>query len=429
MFGLLQEQASDIAHKVDWLNSLLTQLSLFFTVLIVGAMIYFAIRYRRKDGQIAETPRIEGSNLLEAVWTIIPTIICIYIAYYGVVIYNDMRREDPNALEIGVWGQKWKWDFEYGNGKKTINEFVVPVNRQVKLVMKSRDVLHSFFIPAMRVKRDVVPGTYNSLYFTPIKTGTYRTFCTEYCGTEHSSMMASLRVVSEAEYDRWVEDRSEELAMSRMSPREVGEKLYTAKGCVACHSLDGSPRVGPSFLKLFGRKTVFSDGTELTADENYIQESILHPNKQVVKGFAPNLMPSFDGQLSDSEISGLIAFIKSIETAVAPAAPAAAEEASAAATPLERGQKIYAEKLCNTCHSLDGSRLVGPSFKGIYGREAKLVDGSTVKSDDAYLKNSILNPNAQVVDGFGPVSPMPPYQGQLSDAQIGDVIEFLKSVK
>ncbi|MBX7137992.1 MAG: cytochrome c oxidase subunit II [Oligoflexia bacterium] len=429
MFNFMPEQASEIASNIDWLNSLILWLSVFFTVAIVGAMVYFAVRYRRRDGVDHETPRIEGSNALEAVWTIVPTVICVFIAYYGVAFYAQMREEKANALEINVWAQKWKWDFEYASGKKTTAEFYVPVNRPVKLIMKSRDVLHSFFLPAMRVKRDVLPSAYNALYFTPIKTGVYQTFCTEYCGMEHSGMLATLHVVSQAEYDRWVNDRSEEIALSRVTPAERGEKLYNQKGCNACHKLDGSSAIAPSFVKLFGRNEQLADGTSVTVDENYLQESILHPNAKIVKGYPPNLMPAFEGQVSDDEIQALEAFIKSLTTAKQEQAAAAPADPAALAgmSPADRGKKLYNEKVCVTCHSLDGSRIVGPSFKGVYGRKQKITTGQEIVADDAYIKESILNSAAKVVEGYPPA--MPAYQGQLSDAEVSDIIEFLKTVK
>jgi len=427
MFNYLPEQASEIAPDVDWLNDLITNLSVFFTVAIVGAMLYFAIRYRRRDGIDHETPRIEGSNLLEIIWTVVPTIVCVFIAYYGVEVYQRMRFDDPNATQIAVWGQKWKWDFEYPNGKKSYNDFVVPVNRTVKLTMKSHDVLHSFFLPAMRVKKDVIPSIYTTLLFKPVKVGTYQTFCAEYCGKDHSAMLAKLHVVSEAEYERWLNDKSEELAAARISPAELGQKLYVQKGCNACHSLDGSRIVGPSFLKVFGKMEKCEGGSEYMVDENYVHESILNPKAKIVMGFAP-VMPSFEGQLTDKEIDALIAFIKSVkEPPAAPVVKPQDQAALANMTPAERGKNIYETNLCITCHSLDGSKIVGPSFKGVYGRQEKLTDGSTITVDDAYIKKSVYEPAAQVVEGYPPA--MPPYQGKLNDDQIKDVIEFLKTVK
>ncbi len=427
MFKFYPEQASEIAPQIDWLSNLITDISVFFTVIIVGTMIYFAIRYRRRDGVVAETPRIEGSGLLEVIWTVVPTVVCIFIGYYGIAIYRETRIDRPNQIEINVYAQKWMWDFEYQNGKKSNNEFVVPVNTPIKLILKSRDVLHSFFLPAMRAKKDAIPSGYTSLFFVPVKVGEYQTFCTEYCGKDHSAMQAKLHVVSPAEYERWLNDKSEEIAMSRMPLAEVGQKLYMQKGCNACHSLDGTRLIGPSFLKIFGKKEKLTDGTEIQVDENYIEESLIEPNKKIVEGYPPNIMPSFAGQLAENELPALIAFIKSVTEVKSTAAPKVAEVSAANLSPAERGKKIYETKLCMTCHSLDGSKLVGPSFKGIYGRVEKLTGGESVTVDDAYLSESILNPAAKVVEGYPPA--MPPYQGQLDENQIKDVIEFFKTLK
>lgn len=433
MFRFLPEQASDFAQNVDFVNNLITDISVFFTVAIVGAMIYFAIRYRRKDGVDHETPQIRGSHFLEIVWTVVPTIICIFVAYYGVVYYRDLRQVPADAMVINVKGQKWKWDFQYENGKKTTGEFVVPVSKPVKLLMSSRDVLHSFFIPSMRVKRDVVPGQFNYLWFRPIKTGEYHSFCTEYCGLEHSKMLATLRVVSQAEFDKWLADRSAEMELAGMTPVKRGAAAYVQKACNSCHSLDGSRLVGPSFLKLLGREVKFSDGSSLIADENYIKESILNPGAKVVESYPDKVMPAFAGQLAEEEVDGLIAFIRTVDGSqpIVVPKPAAASKADDAATanlsPVEKGKKLYQDKLCITCHSLDGSKLVGPSLKGVYGTPQKLTDGTSPVADDAYIKESILNPMAKIVEGYPPA--MPPYQGQLSDEDIANIIEFLKTVK
>ena len=433
MFRYLPEQASEVAHKVDFVNNLITDLSVFFTVAIVGSMIYFAIRYRRKDGQDHETPQIHGNNFLEIVWTVVPTIICIFVAWYGVVVFKELRHVPANALEIGVMAQKWKWDFEYENGKKTVGEIVVPVNRPVKMVMKSRDVLHSFFVPAMRVKMDVIPGRYTYVSFKPIKTGEYNVFCTEYCGKDHWNMLAKLKVVSNAEYDNWLKDNSAELALAASSPAERGAELYMKNGCNACHSLDGAPSVGPTFLKLYGKEGKTTDGAAYKADHEYLQESILYSNKTIVEGYQA-VMPAFEGQLNDDQIGDMIAFIKAQDgTSPAVEIEVDEEEDEAAAvdrssmTPVERGQLIYNEKICVTCHSLDGSKTVGPTFQGLYGRSGTLQGGESYTADDAYIKESILNPQSQVVKDYAPA--MPPYAGQLSDEDIADIIEFLKTVK
>lgn len=430
MFRYLPEQASQVASEVDWLHYWITDLAVFFTVAICGSMVYFAIRYRRRNGVDHETPRIEGSNFLEIVWTVVPTIISIIVAYYGVVIYNDLVRVDKDAMVINVEGRQWAWDFQYDNGKTTTGELYIPVGKPVQLVLTSKDVLHSFFVPSMRVKKDAVPGRFTYVSFTPIRTGDYNVFCTEYCGMNHSQMLAKLHVRSEAEFAQWKNDRSAELASAQMSPFELGKQLFTSKGCNACHTLNGAPLVGPSYLHLFGSKREFTDGTTLAeADDDYIRESILNPSAKVEKGYAP-IMPSFDGQLSDQEILGLIAFIRAYKDG-----PPAGEEAPAAAapaadpstlSPVERGKIIYETKLCKACHTLDGSSLVGPTFKGIYGRKGELADGSSYVANEEYIKHSMLMPNDQVVKGFAPA--MPSFEGQLSDDQINDVIAFMKSI-
>jgi cytochrome c oxidase subunit 2 len=431
MFRFLPEQASDFAPHVDWLHNLITDISVFFTVAIVGAMIYFAVRYRQRDGKDHATPQILGSHTLEIIWTVVPTIICIFVAYWGIVYYREMRQVPENALTIDVRGQKWKWDFEYENGKKTTGEIVVPVNTPVKLVLSSRDVLHSFFLPSMRVKKDAIPGQYTYLWFRPVKEGTYQAYCTEYCGKEHSAMLASLKVVSETEYARWIADRSEEEMLAKLGPKERGKAIYAQKGCNACHSLDGSRLVGPSLLNLYQRKGKTTEGADYVADENYLKESILHPNAKIVATFMPNLMPAFDGQLTDEDLDGLIAFIRSVDgSAVAApvvAKPAAAELANL--TPVQKGEKVYrdAAYACFGCHSIDGSKVVGPSFKGSYGSKRKLTNGSEVVIDEAYIKSSILNPAEQIADGYGNM--MPSFQGRISDEDIANITEYIKSLK
>ena len=405
MFRYLPEQASELAHKVDQVNNFITDVSVFFTVAVVGVMIYFAIRYRQRGGKDHDTPAIEGNPFFEVVWTVVPTIISLAVATYGIRVYDQTRTVPEDAHEIVVWGQMWKWDFEYPNGKRTTGEFVIPVNKSVKLVLSSRDVLHSFFVPTMRVKRDAVPGMYTYVHFKPIKTGTYRVFCAEYCGRLHSKMLATLHVVSEAEYERWLNDDSEAVMRAAMDPVELGKGLYEKQGCNACHSMDGSRVIGPSLLKLFNRAGKFVDGTDYVADENYLKRSILDPRAEIVAGYeaSASVMPVFEGQLSDDEVHALIAFIKSLDGSQ----PVEVEEEEetevkdlSKLTPAERGERLYNQKACVGCHSLDGSRVVGPSFKGLYGTEGALDGGASYVADDDYIKRSILKPAEQIVAGL-----------------------------
>lgn len=424
MFTIQSEQASELAPQIDWIHDVITAFSVFFTVAICGVMIYFAIKYRKRNGVDHETPQIEGSSLLEIIWTVVPTLISIYVAYYGVVIYHDMRSVPEGALTIDVTGRKWDWSFDYSGKKKTDKEFVVPVNTPIKLVLSSRDVIHSFFIPSMRVKRDAIPGQYSFVSFTPVKTGEYNVFCTEYCGLDHSKMLAKLKVVSEDEFTRWLNYEEPSTGETGV---EMGARLYTEKGCVACHSLDGSKVVGPTFLKLSEIEREFDDGTKAVADENYLKSSILNPRSQIVKGYPAKQMPVFEGLLSDQEVDSLIDFIQSVDgtTTVVPVDDASNGDDLSALSPEERGEHYYQNKLCITCHSIDGSKKVGPSLKGLYGKNGELADGSTYLADDAYITKSILEPNSEIVKGYAPG--MVP--NLLTEEEIPDIIAYIKTLK
>jgi cytochrome c oxidase subunit II len=308
IFDFMPEKASSWAHRVDFINNLITIISVFCIISITLVMIYFAWKYRKKS-EDQKTAYITHNATIETVWTVIPTLVVIFTFYYGYIVYHEMRNPPVGATEIFVQGYTWGWDFQYPNGKRTSGDLVVPVGEPIKLIMTSRDVIHSFFIPAMRVKEDVYSGNYSYLWFQPTKIGEYHIFCTEYCGTGHSVMTRKLRVVSQEEYTDFLNDR----AVEELSPLELGAQLYKQKACNTCHSLDGSKLIGPSFKGLYGKENrEMEDGSTVTADENYIRESILYPAAKIVKGY-PNAMPAFEGQLSDDEIAALIAFIKEQE--------------------------------------------------------------------------------------------------------------------
>lgn len=309
----IPEVASNLAGKVDGVLLTITLLSLFFFVLITVILVVFAVKYRRKRDD-EETPYITGSEPLEIIWTVIPSILLIALFVYGFVVYKEMRTPPADSVDITVTGKQWLWTFDYYNGKKTLNELYVEQNRPVRLVMMSDDVLHSFFVPGFRVKQDVLPGRYVQLWFTPTKIGTFDIFCAEYCGTGHSVMLGKVNVLSPEAYDIWENGLPGEGggAVASLPPAELGEKIYKEKGCNACHSVDGSTLVGPSFKGVFGHTVELADGSKVDADENYLRQSILEPQSQVVKGFQP-VMPSFKGILSDDEVTAVIAYIKTLK--------------------------------------------------------------------------------------------------------------------
>lgn len=425
MFRYLPDPASEFAPEVDWIHNLVTDISVFFTVAIVGTMIYFAIKYRRKGGIDHPTPHIEGNIYFEILWTALPTVISAIVAYYGYIGFDKMRNmpQGADTIEIAVEGRKWAWSFTYPNGKTTVGEFSVPVGKPIKLRITSRDVLHSFFVPGMRTKMDAVPGQYTFQWFRPVKTGPQQVFCTEYCGTNHSGMLATMNVLSEYDYEQWVTQK-ERIG----SPADEGKKLYVQQICNSCHTLDGSRLVGPSFLNIYGRKGKFDDGTEYIVDDNYIKESILDPQKHIVEGFPrPSPMLAYQGKLSDIDIENIIAYMKSLKDA--PPKVVKKAQSTENLSPLDYGKVLYKDKACFGCHSIDGSKVVGPSFKGLYKKSGEFEEGGTYVADEAYIKESILNSQKHIVKGFPKPSLMPNYEGQLGDREILALIEFIKSVQ
>lgn len=309
----IPEVASDLATKVDGVLLFITVISVIFFLIVSILLIFFAVKYRRRR-EDEETPYITGNQTLELIWTVIPSILLMVIFVYGFVVFRDMRNPPADATEINVTAKQWLWQFEYYNGKKTLNELYVQQNRPVKLVMRSEDVIHSFFVPDFRVKQDILGGRYTQLWFTPTKVGTFQLFCAEYCGTGHSKMLGKVVVLSPEAYDIWEKGArvTEEIGVASLPDAERGEQIYKQSGCNACHSLDGSTGVGPSWKSLVGHKVAMQNGEEITADENYIRESILEPQAKIVKGYQP-VMPSFKGILSDADISALISYMKTLK--------------------------------------------------------------------------------------------------------------------
>jgi cytochrome c oxidase subunit 2 len=331
-------QASTVASRVDALHDFLWWLSLISLAGVTIALILFAKKYHRSN-KGRETAYILGSHTLELAWTIIPLILMLFVFAWGYRDFLFLRSEPKDPVEINVVGRQWMWNFEYANGRKTLNEFYMPKGKPVKLIMTSEDVIHSFFIPNFRLKYDVVPGQYTYLSFEPTLTGEHAVRCAEMCGTGHSDMLAKAIVLEPKDFDHWlqtgkvsgvakyeVQTPQEYMVPGTATPPSTGEKssgapkslaekgkdLYTSKGCFACHTTDGTTKIGPTFLHAFGRTEELQDGSKVTVDENYIRESLLEPQAKLVKGFPPS-MPPFKGVLTEDEISSLIAYIKSLK--------------------------------------------------------------------------------------------------------------------
>jgi cytochrome c oxidase subunit 2 len=304
----LPENISATLTQFDTLFYVIFWLSLLLLVGLLLFGFFFAISgRRRRDDQLA-TKQITHNVKLEVIWTVIPTLIVMIIFIWGFKEYIVMRSTPPNAIEIYVTGKKWFWEFSYPNGKKTIDELVVPANQPIKLILNSYDVLHSFYLPNLRVKRDVIPNRYTILSFESKKMGKFNIFCTEYCGDQHSKMIATLAVVDDKSYTDFLNevDFDDSIPLS-----DAGKQIYTKKGCNACHSIDGSDMVGPTWKGLYNASRPFTDGTTGVADEVYLKESILYPQAKIVKGYQP-VMPSYQGLLVDKEIDAIIEYIKEL---------------------------------------------------------------------------------------------------------------------
>lgn len=311
----IPESASNLAASVDNITLFVTIISIFFFVLISAVLVGFAIKYRRKS-EDQETAYITSNELIEIIWTVIPTILLMVIFAWGWIAFKELRNPPAEAVEVNVVAKQWLWEFQYFNGKKSLNELFVQQNKPVRLIMRSEDVIHSFFVPQFRVKQDILPGNYTQLWFTPTKVGTFDLLCAEYCGAGHSQMLADVKVLSPEAFARW--EKGDELrddsgvVVAALSPAERGKDLYSQRGCAACHSLDGKAVIGPSFKNLYGKTESLEDGSSVKVDENYLMESIYEPQAKMVKGYPPT-MPSFKGILSEDEVTALIEYIKTLK--------------------------------------------------------------------------------------------------------------------
>ncbi|UCF66762.1 MAG: cytochrome c oxidase subunit II [Acidobacteriota bacterium] len=303
----MPEPASRVASSVDFTFYFVFGVSLFFFVILVALTIWFMFRYRARAGHEVE-PSPSHNTGLELTWSILPALLLVMMFWCGFRGYMDMFVSSSNAYEILVEGQKWAWNFQYPNGYID-NELHIPVDREVTLTLTSTDVIHSVYVPAFRIKRDAVPGRYNKVTFVATMPGEYQLFCTEYCGTSHSDMLATVYVHAPGEFETWLEKASD--IVGSLPPAEAGQVLYQKRGCTQCHSVDGKAGIGPTFLGIYERQGQMSDGTPIVADENYLRESILYPQAKIVAGYDP-VMPTYQGRLKDEEITAIIAYLKTL---------------------------------------------------------------------------------------------------------------------
>lgn len=308
-FSVLPDQASSIAGPIDLLYLFIAVVSVVFTVLAAFLVVYFAIRYRRRsDDEVPAPPHAD--NRLEIVGSVFLLVLLMVMFGWGAKLFFKSRRPPSDAIEILVTGKQWMWKIQHPQGKREINELHVPINTPVRLTMSSEDVIHSFFVPAFRVKQDVVPGRYTYLWFEPTRLGKYHLFCTEYCGTSHSAMRGTVYVMSAKDYQEWLKGSVTAAASGAISMAELGLQAFKDFGCVACHT-PVSGALGPDLAGVLGKKRVFQDGTELVADENYLRESILTSQARLLEGYQP-VMPLFKGLINEEQLANLIAYIKSL---------------------------------------------------------------------------------------------------------------------
>ncbi len=411
---------------------------------ITVAMIWLVWRYNRRR-QPQPLSQKDHNVWLEVTWTIIPTILVMMMFWYGWEGYLSLRRIPDNAMPVTATARMWSWLFTYENGK-TSDKLYVPVGQPVKVRLVAEDVLHSFYVPAFRVKRDCVPGMDTYAWFVADKPGSFDLFCAEYCGIAHADMITTVEAVPAAEFAGWLAEKP--------AVADAGMGLLQKHGCLGCHSLDGSPMVGPTFQGIGGRQvSVVIDGAKqsITTDSAYLERAIIKPEVEIVDGFPP-AMPSYAGRIPDEELAEIISYLMSLQAGggqatpeplppsaapapeakpaiAAPAPTAAPVEKPTPEDPVARGEALANQYGCLGCHSLDGTRRVGPSFKGLSGAARVIIkDGkeATVTADATYLERAIREPGAEITKDYPPA--MPPYPG-LSKAEIDALLAWLETLK
>ncbi len=314
MYSSEVTQASNFVQGVDTVFLIILGISFAFLIGLTVVMLVFIYKYNKKRNPKAT--QLEGSTKLEIVWTVIPFVLTLVMFYYGWAAWKPMTKPPKDAMEVTVYGRMWNFSFEYENGKRT-DTLYLPKDQPVKLNLVAMDVLHSLYIPAFRVKQDMVPGMENNfMWFEPQKEGEYELYCAEYCGLQHSYMYTMVKVMQDSAFTTWMTDTTQVAVSDVESPTATGRRIMQNIGCFACHSLDGTKLVGPSFKGIWeGTHTVVTGGQErqIAVDEEYIRRSIHDPNADVVKGFGKGLMLSYQGQLSDDDITNIIEYLKTVK--------------------------------------------------------------------------------------------------------------------
>ena len=433
------------------------------TLAIAIFLIYVLIKYRTRPGLKAvyqpENKKLEW-------WLIgLSSVGIVAMLAPGLIVYNDYVTVPEDAHEFEAVGTQWRWTFRYPgddgvfgtseprfiNGQNPLglnpddpngqddriilsNELYVPMDRPVKALLRSVDVLHDFYVPQIRAKMDLVPGIVSWFWFTPTREGRYEILCAELCGVGHYNMRGHMVMVQQDEFDDWLESKptfAESLTLGTTGGLvEQGEALVNGQGCVACHSVDGSPSLAPTWLGIFGRETNLADGSSIIVDEAYFRESITDPQAKLVAGFPP-VMIAYD--FSEEQLDAIVAYAQSLgqepddSDASAPDSEDVMDsEATSSDESMsleELGAQVAAQNACNGCHSIDGTQVIGPTWKDLYGSQRTFSDGSTAIAGEAYIRESILNPTAKVVEGFQPVMPPVP----LSEEQIDALVAYAKA--
>ncbi len=303
--ALFPAEASTIAPYTDALYFFLVTISVVGLVFVTLLIFYFSLRYRRDKHPVAV--QVEGSTILEATWTIIPLALFLVVFVWGGLLYFRIYNPPPNAMNIYVVGKQWMWKAEHPGGQHEIDALHIPVGQPVQLTMISQDVFHSFSIPDFRVKREVIPGRYSTVWFQATDPGTYHIFCTQYCGTLHSGMIGEVTAMTPADYKKWLDQSN-----SGMSLAQNGERLFASMGCNACHSGNASAR-GPNLAGVYGSKLTLTDGSQVLVNDAYLRDAILNPSQHVTAGYSP-IMPTYQGQISEDGLIDLVEFIKQLQS-------------------------------------------------------------------------------------------------------------------